>query len=270
MEAAALKLIRDMAIEAARANRLPDQEPGQKPAIIIDGKIVDTEHLLPGRVRFRGNFATPSPKAFADYVNKADETQDSRVYVDPEAAKAVAYINEGTASVPGHCDWTAVLALKPTAGYAALLAINGKQSSQRELGDWLEDWAPMLASVFADGVVSSLSRAINAIRSITIKAKDEASHIIHDMGARKSGLSQVEAASEAGDLPVGIEARVIPFNGLELRTISLRLSVITGEKPALVLRIVGLEALQESIAEEFRDLVQATVTTPVIVGAFRP
>jgi uncharacterized protein YfdQ (DUF2303 family) len=269
VEAAALKFIRDMAIEAAGANRLWDQEPGQKPAIIIDGKIVDTEHLLPGRVRFRGHFGTPSPKAFADYVNKAGETQDSRVYVDPEAAKAVAYINEGTTGVPGHCDWTASLTLKATAGYAALLAINGKRSTQRELSDWIEDWAPMLASVFADGV-SSLSRAINAIRSITIKAKDEASHIIHDMGARKSGLSQVEAASEAGDLPVGIEARVIPFNGLELRTISLRLSVITGEKPALVLRIVGLEALQESIAEEFRDLVQGTVTVPVVVGTFRP
>ncbi len=55
------------------------------------------------------------------------------------------------------------------------------------------------------------------------------------------------------------------------RTVALRFSVITGEKPGLVLRIVSLEALQESIAIEFRSLLEALLPeVPVHIGTFSP
>ncbi|WP_244574776.1 DUF2303 family protein, partial [Escherichia coli] len=38
------------------------------------------------------------------------------------------------------------------------------------------------------------------------------------------------------------------------RPFKLRLSIITGDRPVLVLRIIQLEAVQEEMANEFRDL----------------
>lgn len=267
MEAAALKQITDLAIAAAEKNRITPI--GGMPAIIMDGKVVSTEHLLPGRSRFRGAFSTALPLSFAHYVGQASGI--GAVYVNPERLKAVAVLNQGTTDLPGHCDWTADLNLKPTAGYAALLAVNGKKMTQRETTEWLEDWAPILTAIF-NGDPAPISRAIAAVRSITIKAKDEASHTVSDFGARQSGLSEIEAVSGAGELPSLIEANVVPAQGLRPRIIPLRLSVITGDKPGIVLRIVSLETIQEAIAIEFRDLLESLLANnvPVHIGDFRP
>ena len=270
MEAAAIKEISRLTLEAMGSSKIHFSPPGHRPAILVNSSIVETEHLLPGRVRFRGTFNTGLPFEFASYV-KANSLPGARAYVDPDRVTAVAYINQGDAAEAGHCDWIANLILKPTAGFAALLAISGKQHSQRDLCAWMEDWGNILTPVY-NGEPSPLSRAIASIRSITFKAKEESSHVVEDFGARQSGLSQVEASSEAGVLPSLIEARVVPYQGLGSRVIALRLSVITGDKPALVLRIVGLEALQESIAIEFRSEIEGLLdgTVPVSIGRFHP
>ncbi len=44
------------------------------------------------------------------------------------------------------------------------------------------------------------------------------------------------------------------LKGLKERPFKLRLSIITGDRPVLVLRIIQLEAVQEEMANEFRDL----------------
>lgn len=55
-------------------------------------------------------------------------------------------------------------------------------------------------------------------------------------------------------MPVAFEFRCVPFGGLAERPFKLRLSIIGGDDPTLVLRIVQLEAQQEDMANEFRDL----------------
>jgi uncharacterized protein YfdQ (DUF2303 family) len=182
VEAAAIKEISRLVIESEKANRIHADGLGRKPAIIIGSSIVDTENLLAGRVRFRGAFSTQIPYAFAEYVNLAGSHGKTSVYVDPDKVTATAFLNEGNKSDPGHCDWTAKLALVATAGFSALLAINGIRASQRELSDWLEDWSAMLTPVFPDGEPSTLRRAIAAVRAITFKAKDESTHVIDDGG----------------------------------------------------------------------------------------
>lgn len=265
MEAAALKQITDNAIAAARENQL--RTPGGKPAIILGNNVIDTEHLLAGRTRFRGTYHTNIPSAFAGYIKGRT---DGSIYVDPDNLRATAVLNEGTESNPGHCDWQAQLKLKHTAGYAAILAINGKQLSQRDISAWLEDWAPMLSAVY-NGETQPLSKAIAAVRSISFKSKDESTHTVSDFGARQSGLSEIEASSDVGTLPSRIEAHVVPAQGLSSYRIPLRLSVITGDKPGLVLRVIGLEAIQEAIAIEFRSLVEGLGgNLPVHIGTFSP
>ncbi|EIS9346266.1 DUF2303 family protein, partial [Escherichia coli] len=48
----------------------------------------------------------------------------------------------------------------------------------------------------------------------------------------------------------------IPYEGLGNREFTLRLSILTSEQPVLVLRIVRVEAAEEEIAKEFRDLLK--------------
>ncbi|WP_244581861.1 DUF2303 family protein, partial [Escherichia coli] len=55
-------------------------------------------------------------------------------------------------------------------------------------------------------------------------------------------------------MPVAFEFKCVPFEGLKERPFKLRLSIITGDRPVLVLRIIQLEAVQEDMANEFRDL----------------
>ncbi len=55
-------------------------------------------------------------------------------------------------------------------------------------------------------------------------------------------------------MPVAFDAKCVPFEGLKERPFKLRLSIITGNSPVLVLRIIQLEAVQEEMANEFRDL----------------
>ncbi|NAK89837.1 DUF2303 family protein [Escherichia coli] len=52
------------------------------------------------------------------------------------------------------------------------------------------------------------------------------------------------------------------------RPFKLRLSIITGDRPVLVLRIIQLEAVQEEMANEFRDLLseEDTTETPMYVN----
>lgn len=47
-----------------------------------------------------------------------------------------------------------------------------------------------------------------------------------------------------------------PIRGLGNREFTLRLSILTSEQPVLVLRIVRVEAAEEEIAKEFRDLLK--------------
>ncbi|MEQ4630817.1 DUF2303 family protein, partial [Escherichia coli] len=55
-------------------------------------------------------------------------------------------------------------------------------------------------------------------------------------------------------MPVAFEFKCVPFEGLKERPFKLRLSIITGDRPVLVLRIIQLEAVQEEMANEFRNL----------------
>ncbi len=63
-------------------------------------------------------------------------------------------------------------------------------------------------------------------------------------------MESVEAKTK-DIMPVAFEFKCVPFEGLKERPFKLRLSIITGDRPVLVLRIIQLEAVQEDMANEF-------------------
>lgn len=239
-----------------------------KPALLIDGKVVDIEHLSEGRSRFRGQFSTSVLSEFAAYLRDHSGVA-SDLFISPDKAIAIAYLNLGDANDPGHGDWKAQLSLKETAAYAAALMACGSRFTQREMAEWAEDWAGNLTAFNGENQVP-LSAAIAAIRNITIAAKKDVTNTDEDFGAKRSALEQIEARG-AGGMPTHFLLTTVPYTGFTVRDIKLRLSVITGDSPALKLRIVGKEQQHEAILTEFKgrlqDATREHVTTAVI-GSF--
>ncbi|WP_443701181.1 DUF2303 family protein, partial [Pseudomonas sp.] len=180
--------------------------------------------------------------------------------------------NIGDAANPGHADDRAALKLKPTAGYKAVREIGGRTLSQRELSDWIEDWNASLTAVGEDLQDISIVKAIAAVRTITIKASSESDHTVRETGASRSAMDAIEASSKE-TLPTSLVFSVVPFEGLSVREIVLRISVITsGAQPALKLRWIGEEVQREEIAQEFKSVLEAQVgeAAKLALGTFSP
>lgn len=242
------------------------------PAMLIPNgvSIKSLECFQPLRNRFRGSFETSVLSEFAAYV-RANPKKGAGFIDDDIALAAKVFFNLGDAADPGHADWTATLNLQPTAAWAALMAIDGKRLSQRELAEWIEDWSDNMAALNSADDAMHLSMAIAAIRNITISAKTEVGHSEKDFGAARTALEDIEAKS-AGGLPKFLVFEAQPALGFQARTVRLRVAVITGEKPALTLRIVGKEALLEDMRREFRELVLREIGDAAVmtIGSFNP
>lgn len=227
----------------------------QTPVVVTPEKfdIQNLERYLAGRVRYRGNMSTISPEDFVRYCTDHDRT-GAACFVDPEAMNAVTVFNLGTEEQPGHADYTAKLQLQKTAEYRAVLGIDGGKMSQKTLAEFLEDWGDHIQAYNAEGDAIALTKAISAVRRLTIESSRKEDHEVQDFKASRSALENVEARSDHG-MPSGFRFTCIPYNGLAERSFELRLSVLTGgDAPALVARIKRLEAVQEEMGQEFMEL----------------
>lgn len=215
-------------------------------------KVQSLEAFAEGRFRFRGALSTTSIDDFARYSKELSATGTS-CFIDAENMRAVTVLNLGTLDKPGHADNLAQVQLKKTAPYSALLAINGDRNNQKELAEWIEDWADNLLGFDANGEVITAKKAAAALRKITIEASQSSDFEDNDFSGKRSLMESVEAKTK-DIMPVAFEFKCVPFEGLGERPFKLRLSIITGDRPVLVLRVSQLEAVQEAIAVEFRDL----------------
>lgn len=231
--------------------------------------IQSIEQFLPQRSSFRGTLHTHLPAEFAGYV----ATHGGTVFIDGEEMRAAAIFDLGTTEQPGHCRHQAKLGLRKTSAYAALLELTGIRSSamsQRDLSDWLEDWRDNLRVLSKTGETMHIMEAVKAVRTVTIESVSKLSSSVHETGGSLSAFEEVEAKSEVG-LPHGFEFICVPYEGLPVRTFAVRLNVLTsGPVPTFKPRAVQLEAQQEAIAEDFKQLVSSTIgeSAKVIVGVF--
>lgn len=215
-------------------------------------KLANLEQYLPGRCRYRGTMKTVALKDFMDYCEKYED-EGSECFVDPQRMTARTIFNLGCTGEPGHADFTAELSLVKTAEYSALLDVNGSRTTQKTMAEFMEDYSDSIVCFASDGEVIPNSKAIAAIRRLTIEASRKEDHEVQDLKASRSALESIEARSDHG-LPSGFRFECIPFNGLEVRSFDLRLSVLTGgDAPSLVARIKRLEEAQEEMGRELQE-----------------
>ncbi|EPG8295119.1 YfdQ family protein [Klebsiella michiganensis] len=206
------------------------------------------------RFRFRGAMDTTSIDDFVRYsVGYAKEDDKARCFIDADNMLARSIFNIGTLDNPGHADNVASIKLKKTAPFRALLAINGDHLNQKQIAEWLEDWSDYLLAFDADGNTMTIAQAAQAVRRVTIQQATQADHEDSDFSGKKSLMQSIEASSKEV-MPVAFEFKCVPYEGLGERRFSLRNSLLKSSDPVFVLRIVQLEAQEEAIANEFRDL----------------
>ncbi|MCI7917743.1 YfdQ family protein [Klebsiella pneumoniae] len=206
------------------------------------------------RFRFRGAMDTTSIDDFVRYsVAYAQEEEKARCFIDADNMLARSIFNIGTLDNPGHADNVASIKLKKTAPFRALLAINGDHLNQKQIAEWLEDWSDYLLAFDAGGNTMTIAQAAQAVRRVTIQQATQADHEDSDFSGKKSLMQSIEASSKEV-MPVAFEFKCVPYEGLGERRFSLRNSLLKSSDPVFVLRIVQLEAQEEAIANEFRDL----------------
>ncbi|HBX4649384.1 TPA: DUF2303 family protein [Klebsiella pneumoniae] len=206
------------------------------------------------RFRFRGTMDTTSIDDFVRYsVGYAQEDDKARCFIDADNMLARSIFNIGTLDNPGHADNVASIKLKKTAPFRALLAINGDHLNQKQIAEWLEDWSDYLLAFDASGNTMTIALAAQAVRRVTIQQATQADHEDSDFSGKKSLMQSIEASSKEV-MPVAFEFKCVPYEGLGERRFSLRNSLLKSSDPVFVLRIVQLEAQEEAIANEFRDL----------------
>lgn len=266
MEAKAIQLIQDTAL-LANAKQLDTFTPVL--ALPSDVKLHNIEKFQLERSRFRGALVTHSLTDFANYVVAA-KGPAAVGFVDGDAMACTVYFNLGDTEKPGHGDYSATLTLKKTAAFLALEQAAQRQHAQKDLSDWIEDWAPNLKALDADDKEIDLRKAAGAIRSISIEQARKSEHVVGDMSASRSAMDQIEAKSSEG-LPAEFLFTVAPYEGLIARTIRLRVAVLTGgDKPTLRLRWIGEAQLREDLAQEFKQVVQKEVggSATLTIGTF--
>ena len=292
LNADALRFLTEQAVVAA-GPKIPVQvfedefvEAGHKPNIILapGQQLTDVEHLYPGRARFRGQLTTSSLADFCGYTKERGVGRDMAVpvFIDADHMAAKAYFNLGDERRPGHADDLASLTLGPTAAYAAITQVAGtglqtRQLDQRALAEFIEDWRENIQAFNGydqDGAYTSTSiqKAVMAVRKVTIEAMNRSDSSVGDMSASQSTLASIEAKSSEG-LPIALDFKCIPYEGLAERTFVLRVSVITGGKdPVFRLRIVRAEEHVEAMAQDFKSVLAKGLGdgAALTVGVFKP
>lgn len=247
-------------------------------ALPVGVSVTDLEQYLEQRRRYRGRMRTSLISEYTEFVSStADQyllgADCIPCFVNPKVMNATVFFNLGDVDNPGHGDHQACLELEKTEAFNQLLEVNGSKSDQRTLAEWMEDWRDHLEAITEDQTTAlPIGAAVASVRRITIGSTAEATSETQTFSNKQSAMAQVEAKNR-DQMPAFLKFTCEPYQGLEKRTFTLRLSLITGEKPLIGLRIVRLETEQEEMAKELEEKLRTGFEdTPVktYVGTFNP
>lgn len=215
--------------------------------------LIDTERYEQNPTLFRGTFRTQSIGEFADYV-KENINSNTGLFINPEKGTALAILDMGSAVYPKWGLHRAELSLKKTSEYANLLNMAGKPFSQQGMIDFIEDWGDCIAFKAGDDTHMATSAAIQAIRKMTVSTVGESVSEIGDFSVVHSATDRIEMKAQGG-MPKKFRYAFEPYEGFDGRGIDCILHATTdGKDVTLKYRIVALERAQDSIGQEFKEL----------------
>lgn len=214
-------------------------------------------HSLESEMEHRNQFrAKMSTRSIEDFVAYFKLYKGTNCYISAENMIARTIFDIGTQDKPLHCKHKAALTLYETALFTALIRANNERFNQRGMAEWIEEWHDSIKAC-ADNEEKEdipLSKAIAAIRRLTI---EEAKHSTHEQGNFKASRSQLETIEAKADegMPGYFTFTCIPYEGLKERTFILRVNIIKShDAPEFILKVLRFDGVKEELATEFREL----------------
>jgi len=203
---------------------------------------------------YRLTFRTSSIADFCEY-NKQFDKKGARCFINPDDMSAETIFDLGTDLEPLHQQNKAQIKLKKTAIFAEISKLSGAKLSQQLAAEFIEDWGEFLSVTNNEGNEMELSLAAKSFRDLTIEAARQVNSKVNDFGANMSSMEKIEAQNQS-QIPAFISVTCIPFHHMQQRTFIMRVSILTTEKPQILLRITKLESVEESMAEEFKKILE--------------
>lgn len=223
------------------------------PTVVLPGgcSIASLEEYENAPRRMRHVYKTERLSDFCAYVCDEAAEGQTAVFVESDGSGALAVIDYGSHTAPLWGDHKARLAMRHTIEFAALQKVcGGGLLSQRDLTDWLEDWHGIVTPIVNDEDIP-VTRAVSAIRRVDISAKVSTNHEDGDFKASRSSMEEIEAKATNGNLPELFRLTCQVYPQTEPRQVEARLSLRTGaDTPQFRLRIIGLDAMLETVAHE--------------------
>ncbi len=267
MDNTAIALIQETAA-AVTVQECLDAKADHSAVIVPNGYTLKSiEKFNVEKDRFSGSYATLSE---TDFVTYCTEHKAQAVFVDGETFRAVAYFDLGTPLTPGHAAHQAVLTLKKSAAYCALLDFASRRMAQQEAAETLEDWALHLTASDADDVVVPMAQTIMAVRNVTIESRSSANHKKENLSEGRSLLESIGASSEH-TLPANLFFSCSPHLGTKAEQFKLRVSVTLYEgKLFFMFRQADSDLIVEAMAADFAQKLVAALgaTSKVYLGTF--
>lgn len=242
---------------------------GHATVIPEDYCLLDLEAYAEHPQRFKGRFYTGSIADFIRYAN-VNKQDHSGLFINADDNSAQFIVDHGNPKAPQHGSHLAVLELKTTAAYGALLAAHNCKTGQQALAEWLEEWGEHIAVEDSDGASMTLAQATASIRKIEIKGKSEREFEEGESARKVSAMEQIEAKMR-GQQPKTLRFTCTPSDGFEPVQAEIRLNVIASkDAPIIATRIIRLEALRESVSQQFKKILTDGVPgIPAYVGTFK-
>lgn len=258
MEQSAIKQIQqssaELAHEAAESLASATQ---QYPFVMVPEGFkvqkIDVEEHEQFRRRFRGSLRTASLNDFTTYC-LTNKLEHSTCFISPEEMSAKVIIDHGSREAPGHCQDNAHLKLEKTPEYCAFLDVCDRSLSQKALAEWLEEWLDCVTFFDGDNNTIDPRKAISSIRKITIEANAKSETETQSFREEKSAFESIEAKHD-DNRPHEIHFSCKPYDDLKMRTLSCKLSIITGEAtPVLKLRSQRLSVAVQEMGTELKEI----------------
>lgn len=223
----------------------------------------DLEQFMPTRNQFRGVMKTANIDEFVKY-HEEYLLEGTQCFINADNMVAKTIFDLGTHVVPGHCKHQAVLDLKTTSLFSALLNINEAKKNQKALAEWIEDYADNLQVFTSSGEVIDTAVASAAIRNMKFEMKAGRESTVDDFSQHQSEYeSMAVRTKEEFPMPAVFKFTCVPYLGLSERTFEMRMSTIGNE--ILLLRIKKLEQHLEEMGEEFQNTLQGTFRADEII-----
>ena len=251
MDQSAIQQLQKMALAAVSVEQL---EVADQPLALVpeNYKIKSLEEFELAPSQHRERFRTKYLSEFFAYTCK-HAGDGLTVFIDEEAMSAKAIIDRSSSDSPSWQNHTAKLQLEKTPALNALLVFNDSHLSQDELIDFAIDWKEHI--VFYDGEEAlAFNDALSRLRKLKVSKSSPVESNRGDFKASASAIEQIAIDAADAPLPSRFEFTTEPYLQFDNRIYTGQLRALGDDnKPVLKYRLMSMPAMEQAIAEEFKQ-----------------